>query len=211
MSDNQNNDLDYNEPRSFLNKKTLAIILVSLLGLGATALFAQQKKSPQSISPAVAPIAKKEPEASDPRFLALNQAQNAGVKTCLPLIKDLTGLTIDGESATVSTWNKDEPDNRAFSALSVMKYPNQTAPRAIGLVSATPAGTHCDGSNIRIQSSALTCDAIAANLAKQNVPEPQVLGDVRLYAPNAQGQRTILSPAATNGCVLVFTGTYYGK
>ncbi len=149
---------------------------------------------------------------TDPRLIGADQAQKAGVKTCLPLLKSLSSVTIEGENVTSSNWNKEAPDRRAFSSLSIMRYPTATAPRALGLITAVPnSDGQCDGTNIRIQPSTLSCDEIAANLAKQNIPTPEVLGDVRLYAPNPQGQRTVLTPTATTGCVVVFTGTYYGK
>ncbi len=202
-------------PKHF-NKYVLVVLCTGGLGLAASHLVAQQKTAPKQ-----APVSNAAPktetavpanQAPDLKFIGVDQAQKAGVKTCLPLLKDLTGLTVDGDSVAVSTWNKDASDKRAFSALSFMKYNNKTAPNALGLVSATPnAEGRCDGSNIRIQSSALSCEAIAANLAKQNAPAPQMIGDVRTYLPNQQGQRTILTPAATSGCIVVFTGTYYGQ
>jgi hypothetical protein len=149
---------------------------------------------------------------SDPRLLGVDQAQKIGVKTCLPMLANLSSVTVEGENVATSNWNKDAPDRRAFSSLSFMRYATATAPRALGLITAVPnINGQCDGTNIRIQPSTLSCDEVAGNLAKQNIPAPEVLGDVRLYAPNPQGQRTILTPAATTGCVVVFTGTYYGK
>ncbi len=198
------------------NKYILVVLCTGGLGLAASHLVAQQKAPSKQVpatnsapKPDTAPPASQTP---DLKFVGVDQAQKAGVKTCLPLLKDLTGLTVDGDSAAISTWNKDAPDKRAFSALNFMKYNNKTAPHALGLVSAVPNSEgRCDGSNIRIQSSALSCEAIAANLAKQNAPAPQMVGDVRTYLPNQQGQRTILTPAATSGCIVVFTGTYYGQ
>jgi hypothetical protein len=162
-------------------------------------------QQPSVNTSSVAPI-------SDPRFLGADQAQKLGVKTCLPMLKSLSNLTVEGENVATSSWNKENPNSRAFSSLSIMRYPTPTAPRALGLIAAVPnSDGQCDGANIRIQPSTLSCDDIAANLAKQKTPAPELVGDVRLYAPNTQGQRTILTPAATTGCVVVFTGTYYGK
>ncbi len=201
---------------SRFNKYALVVLCTGGLGFAASHLLAQQKNPPKQ-PPAGNAAPKTEAAAPvnqtvDLKLVGVDQAQKAGVKTCIPLLKDLTGLTVDGDSAAISTWNKDTPDKRAFSALSFMKYNNKTAPHALGLVSAVPNSEgRCDGSNIRIQSSALSCEAIAANLAKQNAPAPQMMGDVRTYLPNQQGQRTILTPAATSGCIVVFTGTYYGQ
>lgn len=176
--------------------------------IASVVLFMNMHKTtpqPSVNTSSVAPI-------SDPRFLGADQAQKLGVKTCLPMLKSLSNLTVEGENVATSSWNKENPDRRAFTSLSIMRYPTPTAPRALGLITAVPnSDGQCDGANIRIQPSTLSCDDIAANLAKQNIPAPEVLGDVRLYTPNPQGQRTILTPAATTGCVVVFTGTYYGK
>ena len=199
-----------------VNKYVLVVLCTGGLGLAASHLVAQQKSPPKQVpaantapKPDAAPSVNQTP---DLRFVGVDQAQKAGVKTCIPLLKDLTSLTVDGDSAAISTWNKDAPDKRAFSALSLMKYNTKTAPYALGLVSAVPNPEgRCDGSNIRIQSSALSCEVIAANLAKQNVPAPQMMGEIRTYLPNQQGQRTILTPAATSGCIVVSTGTYYGQ
>ena len=188
--------------------KYIYIAIYTILVVTGVVVFMHMQKSilqPSENTSSSAPI-------SDPRLLSVDQAQKVGVKTCLPLLKSLSSLTVEGENVAVSNWNKESPDRRAFSSLSVMRYPTITAPRALGLISATPTTDgQCDGTNIRIQPSTLNCDEIAINLAKQNIPAPEVLGDVRLYAPNPQGQRTILTPAATTGCIVVFTGTYYGK
>lgn len=145
-------------------------------------------------------------------FVAIGQLQGAGVKTCLPLMNELLRATVDAEHTAVTTWNKEAPDQRAVSSINVMTLPNDIAPRAIGFVATTPTtSNHCDGEKMRVQPSKLSCDAIAANLAKQNVAQPAVMGDVRVYAPMNQGSRIILLPAATSGCVVIDTGSFYGR
>ncbi len=154
----------------------------------------------------------KGPEPEAPKFAAVIEAEKSGVKACLPLLGDLSRLSIDAPHTAVSTWNKDRPNERMFSAMNFLSYSNATAPRALSIVAATPTPkSHCDGANVRIQPSKLDCSQIAADFKQQKVPDPQAIGDQLLYPPDRFGQRIVLLPAATTGCVVVSTGGYYGK
>jgi hypothetical protein len=168
-----------------------------------TGIKAQSPKTPPAA--AAAPAAQPRQVA----FAAVDQAKKAGVKACAPLLEELVKQNVDAEHAAITTWNKQAPDQRMYSALNVMKFPNEVAPRAIGVVTTTPAaGGHCDGDAVRIHPSKLACEDIAKSLSK--APAPQTIGDVKVYPPNNAGQRVILLPAATSGCVVIGTGAYYG-
>jgi hypothetical protein len=149
--------------------------------------------------------------ATESTFAAADQAKKAGV-ACQPAIGEMTRLTVDAAHKTVSLWNKETPTQRSFTALNFLGYDNQkTAPRALSFFAVTPtSGNHCDSNNFRIQPSSLSCSEIAANLSRQKNPDPTTIGDSLLYPPNAAGQRIILMPTATTGCVVVSTGAYYG-
>ena len=145
-------------------------------------------------------------------LLAVENAQKVGVKACLPLLAEEAAANIDIEHATTSTWSKDDPDHRIYSALSFLTYPNDTAPRAlVATVAAPTARPPCDGSTLRIQPSRLACEQIAANLANQKSPAPEMVGDVRLYPPAPNGLRLVLMPSATTGCVVISSGTFFGR
>ena len=154
------------------------------------------------------------PAASPKRsFVAVENAQKVGVKACLPILTEESAANIDVDHAATSTWNKEDPDHRIYSALSFLTYPNDAAPRALVATMAAPIQqSNCDGSTIRIQPSRLACDQIATNIAGQsNSGKPEMIGDVRVYPPVTAGMRIILMPAATTGCVVVSSGTFFGR
>lgn len=201
-----------NRFRSFVLGAAGVIALLSL-AWGAIA----QQTAPRNPAPTARAQPQAQPQAqAAPRppvsFLALEQLQGAGVRTCLPLMNELLRATVDVEHAGVANWNRDNPDQRAVSSINITAYPNDIAPRAISFVSAAPTRSgYCDGEKIRVQPSRLSCDAIAANLARQNAPQPAVMSDVRTYPPSSQGSRLILLPAAAGGCVVIDAGTFYGR
>lgn len=191
-----------------------------VLAAGATGLFvaalgfytvatAEDHSAKKPPAPAAAAAKPAGPAPATP-FAAVEQAKKAGAG-CLPALTDISRITIDSGHTAVSTWNKDAPSQRSFSALNFLKYENQAvAPRSLALVTVTPTpGNHCDASSMRIQPSKLSCQEISAGLAKQNGPAPQPIDDVLMYPPTQSGQRVILMPAAS-GCVVVSTGSYYG-
>jgi hypothetical protein len=175
---------------------------------GAVGLFlARGPGSAQALKPAETPTI----SAAASPFVAVEQAKKAGA-ACLPALGEISRLSVDAAHTTVSLWNKEAPAQRTFTALNFLVYENQkVAPRALSFVAVTPTpGNHCDSSNLRVQPSSLSCAEISANLAKQNNPAPTPMGDILLYQPNAAGQRVILLPAATTGCIVISTGNYYG-
>jgi hypothetical protein len=169
--------------------------------------------------PPAAPAAKaKAPESPKPaaaaprQFIAVEHARKAGVKACLQMLETVSAATMDAEQAAASTWNVEAPDKHMFSSLSYASFANRTAPRALGVASVAPLGANlCDGAGVRVQPSALSCDQIAANLKTQKAPEPQLLGDARVYQMGGPAVRTTLLPSATTGCVVVTSVVIFGK
>jgi hypothetical protein len=204
-----------------------AIFCMSLAGWTASDARAQQAASPakadakpktegktDAAKPAGAPQKPAAPAASAPgvvKFVALEHAQKAGVKTCSPMLGATLTALADAEQMGQSVWNVTAPDKRVFAAISYAGYPNQNAPRSFLFASATPTKPdQCDGAGLRVVPSALSCDQIAANLKEQKAPEPTMMGDVRVYT-NSPALRTILLPTPTTGCVVMSSGVFYGK
>jgi hypothetical protein len=194
-------------PSTLFRAALPALLLLSSGSVEAQTLAPVKQSQPPKTAPA--PSAAANAPARQIQLAAVDQAKKAGVKACAPLLEELVKQNVDAEHAAITTWNKQAPDQRMYSALNVMKFPNEIAPRAIGVVSTTPAaGGHCDGDAVRIHPSKLSCEDIAKSLSK--APTPQTIGDVKVYSPNNAGQRVILLPAATSGCVVIGTGAYYG-
>jgi hypothetical protein len=204
-----------------------SVVVYALLWPWTGEVAAQQNGAKPAAKPVAKPAPKPEaapalrgaadasgaaPGAPQPKLLAVENAQKVGVKACLPLLAEETAANIDNDHATTSTWSKEDPDHRIYSALSFLTYPNDTAPRAlVATVAAPTARPPCDGATLRIQPTKLACEQIATNLANQKSPAPELVGDVRLYPPAANGLRIVLMPAASSGCVVISSGTFFGR
>ena len=152
-------------------------------------------------------------EAEKPQFAPVVEAQKNDVKTCLPMLTELSRVSITGPHTSVNSWNRESPNERMFTALSVASQPNAGGGgNFLSVISATPTPKgRCDGSNVRIEASKQSCDEIARDLQKQNAPKPETMNGTLLYPANAAGQRLVLMPGAGAGCVVVSTGGYYGR
>jgi len=197
--------------RSVARRPTLSAAAATGLFLAALGFASVATAQDQPAKKPAAPAAAKPAaQAQATPFAAVEQAKKAGAG-CLPALTDISRITLDSGHTAVSTWNKDAPSQRSFSALNFLKYENQpVSPRSLALVTVSPTpANHCDAASMRIQPSKLSCQEISAGLAKQNGPAPQAIDDVLMYPPTQAGQRLILMPAAA-GCVVVSTGSYYG-
>ncbi len=203
---------------SLPNPKTIAILTGSLLCVVAVVVGLNEPLSAQSPEKEKAPGKAKAPakpqpaEADKPQFAPAVEAQKNDVKTCLPMLNDLSRLSITGPHTSVTSWSREAPNERMFTALSFASQPNAGGGNFVSVISATPtAKGRCDGANVRIEPSKQSCEDIARDLQKQNVPKPEVMNGTLLYPTNAAGQRLVLLPAAASGCVLISTGGYYGR
>jgi hypothetical protein len=205
---------------SLPSPKTIAILSVLLLGVIAASfalngpLFAESPAKDKDKAPAkpkAPPAAQPQAGAEKPQFAPVIEAQKNGVMTCLPMVGDLSRFSIGAPHTSVASWSREAANERMFTALS---FPAQANPGAgfVSLISATPTPKgHCDGSNVRVESSKQSCDEIAGDLQKKNVPKPETINGTLLFPPNAAGQRLVLLPAATSGCVVISTGGYFGR
>ena len=159
-----------------------------------------------------APANAKPPEAQKPQFAPVVEAQKNDVKTCLPMLNDLSRFSITGPHTSVTSWSREAPNERMFTAMSFASQPNAGGGNFVSVISATPtAKGHCDGADVRIEASKQSCEDIARDMQKQNVPKPETMNGTLLYPTNAAGQRLVLMPAAASSCVVVTTGGYYGR
>ena len=198
------------------SKKTLSILTGSLLAVAAVVglnqpLAAQpEKEKDKAAAKGKAPAAAKpQAEADKPQFAPVVEAQKNDVKTCLPMLNDLARLSITGPHTSVNSWSRETPNERMFTAMS---FANAGAGSFVSVINATPtAKGHCDGADVRIESSKLSCEDIARDLQKKDAPKPETVNGTLLFPTNAAGQRLVLLPAAASGCVLITTGGYYGR
>ncbi|MFY9655166.1 MAG: hypothetical protein WAK01_01055 [Methylocystis sp.] len=198
------------------SKKTLVILSGSLLlVVGAVAglyefLSAQPPAKEKASGEAKAPAATA--EAQKPQFAPVVEAEKNDVKTCLPMLNDLSRFSITGPHTSVTGWNREAPNERIFTAISFANPTNAGVGNFISVISATPtAKGHCDGANVRIEAAKQSCDIIARDLQKQNAPKPETMNGTLLFPTNAAGQRLVLLPSPASGCVVITTGGYYGR
>jgi hypothetical protein len=196
------------------NRKTIGILAGSLLlvvaavvGLnGPLSAEPPEKEKASGKAKAGKP---QPPEADKPQFAPVVEAQKNDVKTCLPMLTDLSRLSISGPHTSVSSWSREASNERMFTALS---FASQPGSNFVSVISATPtAKGHCDGADVRIEASKQSCDDISRDLQKQNVAKPETVNGTLLYPTNAAGQRLVLLPSPAAGCVVVTTGGYYGR
>ena len=188
---------------------SLLLVVVAVVGLNDPLLAQPPEKEKAS---GKAKAAKPQAEAEKPQFAPIVEAQKNGVTTCLPMLTDLARLSIAGPHTSVTSWNRETPNERMFSALSFSSQPTAGGGHFVSVISATPtAKGHCDGADVRIEASKQSCDDIARDMQKQNVPKPETMASALLYPPNAAGQRLVLLPSPASGCVVITTGGYYGR
>lgn len=207
------------------SRALLALSAAWVVGFGLSTTVVAQDAKPAAAKPAKSaakprakPAAEQQPAAAAPttdaHFAAVDKAKEVGA-ACINGLTDMARVSIDTGHTAISTWQKDAPGQRAFAALNFLNYENQpTAPRAVSFISATPTvGGHCDMNSLRVQPSKLSCDEIAANLAKQTTPAPapQKIGDMAIYPATTAGQRVVLLPSPAAGCVVISTGSYFGQ
>jgi len=186
--------------------KLLFVIAFAGAGMATRGLVSEATAQPKN-------TAQPKIEAASP-YAGVEQAKKNGATACLPLLEDLSKITAGGgKHVAYSTWLKEAPSQRAFSATYVSQYDIANAPRSVGLTMVAPvAGNHCDGVNMEVQPSKMSCQEVAVGISKQaGAPKMEKAGDVIIVAPNPAGQRVFLLPSPTTGCILVSTGTYFGK
>ena len=179
--------------------------------------FRHQRASPRGAD-GEAPAKAKAPEPAKPPqqaelakspFAPAVEAEKLQIKTCLPMVGELSRLTIRGPHTSVTGLSREAPNERMFSALTLSAPAGAGAAPSVSVMSATPtAKGHCDGASLRIEPSKQSCEEIAAALQKQNAPKPETLNGTLVYQPNATGQRLILLPAAASGCVVISSGAF---
>jgi hypothetical protein len=200
---------------SLPTSKPKRILAGSLLFVLAMAFGLNEPLLAESTDKDKAPAKAKAPppaEAAKTQFAPLGEAQKNGVTTCLPMLTDLSRLSITGPHTSVTSWNREAPNERMFTALSFSSSTDANAARFVSVISATPtAKGHCDGADVRIEASKQSCDDIARDMQKQKVPKPETMNGALLYPANAAGQRLVLMSAAASGCVVITTGGYYGR
>ena len=101
---------------------------------------AARKPTSAAPKPAARPAPKPNPgptatsAPAGPNFVFLDHARNAGVGTCLPMLRKIGGALIDSEQSAVSIWEKTAPDKNVFSATSYGGYADKIPARLLALV-----------------------------------------------------------------------------
>jgi hypothetical protein len=202
---------------SLPNRKTIGILtglllLVVTVVVGLNEPLSAEPPEKEKAAGKAKAAKPQQPEADKPQFAPVVEAQKNDVKTCLPMLTDLSRLSISGPHTSVTSWSREAANERMFTALSFASQPNAGGGNFVSVISATPtAKGRCDGSDVRIEASKQSCDDIARDLQKQNTPKPEAMNGTLLYPTNPAGQRLVLLPSPASGCVLVTTGGYYGR
>ena len=147
----------------------------------------------------------------DASYQPVIHAKEAGLSACLNGINTISRMTVDSTHAAVSTWNKDDPNDRMFNSVVGLTYKSQVAPKAVSvLVTAPTIAKKCDGTTVQVQPSSLTCDAIEKNLSAGSKEKFNDMNSIPMIQ-TSQMQRFLLMPTQDSGCVVVAVNTYFAQ
>ncbi|MCZ4072107.1 hypothetical protein [Agrobacterium sp. LMR679] len=176
----------------------LGIVLVAGAGFGAMQLPAIQNLFSQEVAAA--------PSAADPNlpntpFLA--HAKEAGIQACGTVFPVLGQLLTGGAKYSVqSDWSPAEPDKHAIRSLVGLNIASKDySGPAAGLIVASPNGSSCEGTMIRIVPYQQTCDAVAKILPAGSTKRSDLSQTIVYDLANNGGQLMLLP--SSQACVAI--------
>lgn len=106
-------------------------------------------------------------------------AASVGVQKCLPAIKRLSALTVQGSRShdVLLDWDRKQPDAGPFFSLIGMEYPNAGVAASVTAVP-DPSGSTCSVAAERISVAPYTC----ASIAQTELPGYQMFRLLPTYA-----------------------------
>ena len=134
-------------------------------GLCSSALLASAQSTPAPAAP--------------PQDKLAQAAASVGVQKCLPAIKRLSALTVQGSRNhdVLLDWDRKQPDAGPFFSLIGMEYPNAGVAASVTAVP-DPGGTSCSVAAERISVAPFTC----ASIAQAELPGYQMFRLLPTYA-----------------------------
>ncbi len=181
------------QPRTAL--LPLLPICLSVTSFIAVALFDSHAKA----QPSATPMQEYQPVA---------HARAAGANTCVGTLTALSRLTIDGNYAAMSNWNKSAPDAHMFNSVIGINHANATIPKAVSVLVTAPNAVHnCDATTVQVQPSALPCATLQNNMMQDKRNILRQLASLSIIDSNT-AVRYLLLPGDAKNCVIVAVGNY---
>lgn len=138
-----------------------------------------------------------------PKTPFVEHARQAGIKTCGTVFPILGQLLANGAEYKVQTqWHDTEPDKHSMQALVGMNYstPTYSGPAA-GVVFASPNGTACEGSMVRVAPFPKKCTDMPAALPAGSTLA-STLGSILVYNAANNGGQVLLLPS-DQSCIVI--------
>ncbi|SDR60061.1 hypothetical protein SAMN05519103_06638 [Rhizobiales bacterium GAS113] len=154
-------------------------------------------------SGAAAPVAGAGSPAA-PQTVFDEHARQGKIATCANVFSVLgRGVVVDSSYTAQTQWAANAGDTHAVESLVALSGSGEhAAQRAAGVIFAAPVGQKCEGGLVRVTPTASSCEALGAELAKQN-GRSRTLGDLSVIdLPN--GAQVMLVPF-NNACIAVTT------
>lgn len=143
------------------------------------------------------------PTAKLPETLFLEHVKQAGINTCGTVFPVLGQLLVNGAEYNVRTqWHDAEPNNHSVQALVGMNYATSDySGSAAGVVFASPNGTTCEGSMVRIAPFSKKCTEIPTILPAGST-QASMLGAIPVYNVANNGGQVLLLPF-DQSCIVI--------
>jgi len=175
----------------------IALIVIAAVGVAAIklpvleTLFAQGSIGENNADPRL------------PTSTFLDHVKQAGIKSCGTVFPILGQLLANGtEYNAQSQWHSTEPDKHVVQALVGMKYATSAySGPAAGFVFASPTGSACEGSMVRIAPFPRKCADIPATLPPGSTLA-NTLGPIPVYNIANQGGQVLLLPS-DQSCIVI--------
>jgi len=181
------------------------IVLASSIGLIAIAAIGLAAIKLPALEAVFAQGATSEKNA-DQRLSAspfLDHVAQAGIKSCGTVFPILGQLLANGaEYNAQSQWHSTEPDKHVVQALVGMNYATSAySGPAVGFVFASPTGSACEGSMVRIAPFPQKCAEIPTTLPPGSTLA-NTLGRIPVYNIANQGGQVLLLPS-DQSCIVI--------
>lgn len=192
--------------------KLIAVIATLLIALTALAALIFTPLGSDLLSLFVGTPAAQTAQPDRSKIAALQIADNAGVRTCAPLLGLVSSQIANGRHAATAFWNKDAADKHIFSVANAVASADPASPLLLSFASVTPlSSSGCDASTLVVQPYASSCETIGAALEAKGAAKGDFAENVKMFSYREPGARSFLLPASASSCVVITSQTWFGK
>ncbi|MHC5234382.1 hypothetical protein [Brucella sp. LJL56] len=142
---------------------------------------------------------------ADTPFLA--HSKQAGLSTCSRVFPIMGQYLTQGAQYNVKTqWNEAEPDRHSVLSLVGLDYKSDNySGSAAGVVMATPNGTLCEGTMVRVAPFPQTCADVTKTLPQGSALSKE-LGQIAVYTLGDNSGEAMLLPT-NKSCIVISVAT----